>query len=178
MCLLLKPLNNKNKLQIQCLCYMTPSETFRKEVQPMCLLHRTLIDKTQEAADPLCFCFICLRPCRGVRPLSTQGLLARTKPRLRGLSLVPDRAEPPRRTPGAFVVLVSYSSNMGWIHKNCIAVCWSSSPGRCTGQPADPTRGRSPGCLYIPLLHAPWTNEPKRPADVHTPLPKRGIYPL
>ena len=26
-------------------------------------------------------------------------------------------------------------------------------------------------------LHTPWPNEPKRPADVHTPFPKRGIYP-
>ena len=25
-------------------------------------------------------------------------------------------------------------------------------------------------CLYIPRLHTPWANEPKRPADVHTPL--------
>ena len=31
------------------------------------------------------------------------------------------------------------------------------------------------GCLYI---ITPCTNEPKRPADVHTPLPKRGTYPL
>ena len=34
------------------------------------------------------------------------------------------------------------------------------------------------GCLCIPLLHTPWTDEPKQPADVHTPLLTRGIHPL
>ena len=41
---------------------------------------------------------------------------------------------------------------------------------------------RLQGCLYIPVLHTPWANEPKRPADVHTdvhtPLPKKGYIPL
>ena len=32
--------------------------------------------------------------------------------------------------------------------------------------------------MYVPFLHTPWKNESKRPADVHTPLPKRGIYPF
>ena len=54
------------------------------------------------------------------------------------------------------------------------------SPGHThTHAPAQKhTPGVVQGCLDIPLLHTPWTNEPKRPADVHTPLPKRGIYPL
>ena len=30
---------------------------------------------------------------------------------------------------------------------------------------------------YRPLLDTPWANEPNSPADVHTPLPKRGICP-
>ena len=32
--------------------------------------------------------------------------------------------------------------------------------------------------LAVAFLHTPCTNEPKRPADLHTPLPKMGIYPV
>ena len=40
-----------------------------------------------------------------------------------------------------------------------------------------PSSWTSQGCLYIPLLHTPWTNAPKRPVEVQTPLPKRVYSP-
>ena len=66
-------------------------------------------------------------------------------------------------------------------HRQIQENCQTSKPH--AESVGDPPGGESfgvpvQGCLYIPLLHTPWTDEPKRPADVDTsyPSPQKGYY--